>query len=545
MSGFSPQARKSAGTARKIKNRFGEEAYLAYKNHGIIPPGLNDLPKRVAPVASLQADTRPDTVPTPSSLGTSAPADLRALQPGDIVRDKNGQRIRVQKVLSDGLRIHDPKGGARDLPWDSLIKMDLTREVQQDGGPAARRLGDLRNEAKRLGLNLPISMTIKDVEKAIGAELAKRTGGDRLDQIDPMLASDDAKNLQDFAADQPYRSAALFRQFWDNDNIVAEEKLDGNRLKLHLTATGVRADSRRRDTKTRNFSEKSENLPHLLSLRIPELVGTVLDTEGMIPVTSGVSPVSGKPFHGSLAISTAAVNAGPDSSKLIQDTFGPLQFWVFDILRHKGEDVSKMPFDERRKLLEKVVQQIHDVAPETQAFLRATRVAEGEDKIKLYEELVSKGGEGIIFKTRKHRYQEGKRSKDLVKLKRFQEVDAYVSGYVPGKAGNEGLVGALELSVKIDGKEVPIAAVSQLTGEQRIAMSDPSGALKPEYYDRVVTFRGQEMTKNGRFRHAVFVGFREDKVKSDIDGYEVREELAKLGVLDQPVNANSAQEYAL
>jgi ATP-dependent DNA ligase len=75
-----------------------------------------------------------------------------------------------------------------------------------------------------------------------------------------------------------------------------------------------------------------------------------------------------------------------------------------------------------------------------------------------------------------------------------------------------------------------IAAVSQVTLEERKAMTAPDGSLKPEYYNRVVTFRGQQLSdKSYRFRHAVFVGWREDKTPEQCDGYELAEELRTLG----------------
>lgn len=561
---FSPEAKsltkKSPALARKIKLRAGMAAYEEYKRTGAVPPGLDQMPlkseaqKVVAAVPTphvepatplihnepkithsspIQAQIKPDDPPKASDF-------LRTLRPGDVVRDKSDQRIRIQKINPDGLRIADRRNGVRDLSWGQLEGMGLNFEEKKGEGrvPAARSMAELRSEAESLGIDTADLHTIRDLEVALGHHYAKDRGNS-LDQIDPMLAAD-ASKLQDFDAAEPWKSAELKQHFWNNPHIVAEEKLDGVRLKAHFTKEGVRTDSRRRDTKTRQFSEKSANFPHMLDLNIPDLEGTVLDGEGIIPAKSGVLP-SGVKFHGSLAVTTAATNASPEVSKQIQDKFGPMQFWFFDILRHKGEDVSKKPYTERRKLLEEVLNKIHTARPHTKDLLHTTRVAEGEDKMKLYEEIVKSGGEGIIFKDKNHSYAEGKRPKAWQKLKKFQEVDAFVSGFVPGQKGNEGLVGALELSVNINGHTVPIAAVSQLTGQQRLDFTAPDGSLRSDLYGKVVTFRGQEMTKNGRFRHAVFVGFRDDKQQSDIDGYEVQDALAELR---PELFKSSAQETA-
>lgn len=642
--GFSDKARHRASTARKIKNRFGQAAYVAYRDRGVIPAGLDDplpsstnpdlterirtLVKRQSPrqrgitiseffshgpnrdksaliarppdalsksisiskliptqgavdvgrlseialkaelhepyviqegdkfyvidghhniaIAKLrghskivariedrsdrdpsqkQADARPDAPPT------HAPTDpsefLKSLDAGEIVRDLNGQRIRVQKKIPGGLRIHDNKAGARDMTWARLESLGLKREERDDSGPAAQRIGELRDEAKALGIDTTDLKTKKQLEVAIGEKL---DGSDKaIAQIEPQLAAD-AKDLQDFSSDQPWRSLAMMKAFWTNDDWIAEEKLDGVRLKMHFTSEGVRVDSRRRDKKTRRFSEKSQNFGHLLKLDVPELHGTVLDSEGMIPAESGTLP-SGVKFRGSLAVSTAATNASPSVSRQIQHQFGNMRFWTFDILRYKGEDVSGKPYSERRKLLEKVLAQLHELNPDTADYVHVTTQATGEEKLSFFEGIIDSGGEGVIFKQLSAPYKEGKRDKAWQKLKKFTEIDAVVKGFVPGKAGNEGMVGALELAVFIDGKWIPIAAVSQLTGEQRKEMSAPDGSLKPEFYDKVVTFRGQELTKKGRFRHAVLVTFREDKNPEDADGYEVRQELAALDVI--------------
>lgn len=542
--GFSPEARKRAALARKIKTRCGEEAYLEFKEKGIVPPDLDDvttvkatvtnsgprqpLPSDPAehPMSDVQlAETPADD----SGMVTSAEPDdvLATLDVGEIVRDRTGQRIRIQKKIPGGLRVHDNRDGARDMTWDQLNSLGLTREERAEKGPAAQRLGELRDECHKLGIDTTGLTTKEELELALGAHLDGSETA--IAQINPQLASD-AKEMQDYSAEKPWQSLKMVKEFWSNDNWIAEEKLDGVRLKLHFTPEGVRVDSRRRDKKTRRFSEKTQNFPHLESLVVPELFGTVIDTEGVIPAESGVLP-SGVKFRGFLAVSSAATNAGPGVSKQIQAEFGQMRFWAFDILRLKGEDVSQQPFEQRRLLLEQVLSELHSTVAGTESFLHVTKQAFGDEKLGFFEQIVADGGEGVIFKRKDAPYKEGKRDKSWQKLKKFSEVDAFVTGYIPGKAGNEGMVGAIELSVNIDGKIVPIAAVSQLTGEQRKEMTDSDGSLKPEFYNRVVTFRGQELTKKGRFRHAVFVGFREDKAASDIDGYEVRKDLAALGVI--------------
>jgi ATP-dependent DNA ligase len=58
---------------------------------------------------------------------------------------------------------------------------------------------------------------------------------------------------------------------------------------------------------------------------------------------------------------------------------------------------------------------------------------------------------------------------------------------------------------------------------------DDEGALREEYYGRVMEVRGQILTKQGRFQHAVFLHWRPDKTADMLDGYELKADLEDLG----------------
>lgn len=456
---------------------------------------------------------------------------LKRLEAGDILQDQDGVRHRVQKQNVGGLRLRS-NDGAQDFTWYELETGRLTFKqiLRSEDGPAARRLGDLRKAAEQMGIDTSNLTTLKEIERAMGEKMAE--GRDVLEQVDPQLASD-AKKLFDYSLPKPWMTPAMQVKYWTDDRWSAEEKLDGVRIKLHWTETAVRADSRRADTKTRLFSEKTPNFLHLMNAHIPALAGTVLDTEAIIPVKSGIMP-SGNRFYGCLPLSTATCNAGPDMAAAIQEKFGPMQFHAFDLLFYRGRDIRHWPFWKRRKMLQEVVTYIinHSRAQSAADWLFVTNMALKEDKLPFYESIIAEGGEGVILKDLDAAYETGKRGKSWQKVKRFQEVDAFVTGYIPGKEGNEGLVGALELSVTINENALPtpVAAVSQVTLEERKAMTAPDGSLKPEYYGRVVTFRGQELSKNGRFRHAIFVTWREDKTKEQCNGYEIVDELLAMGI---------------
>ena len=94
-------------------------------------------------------------------------------------------------------------------------------------------------------------------------------------------------------------------------------------------------------------------------------------------------------------------------------------------------------------------------------------------------------------------YRSG-RSGDLLKLKRFDDAEAVVLGYKPGKGKYQGMVGSLKVRSE-DGREFYIG--SGLKDAQR---------REPPALGNVVTYRFQGLTDNGLPRFPVFL--RERKV---------------------------------
>lgn len=406
----------------------------------------------------------------------------------------------------------------------------------------ARNVSDLVLELKALGIPLTEEMTRgRGNKKLMMDALAfhKNKGVDLLPQIEVMLCRD-AKEWVDIAAPQPFDTPEMQSRFWLNDGWVAEEKLDGNRLKMHFTASGLRSDSRRRSDETYTYSEKTGNFPHLEFAKgsdaitwdafntdpfNPALIGTVLDGEVLCP-----KPVidTGSVVTSSTQQSTSAiVNSGRAKAVEIQRSNDAwVEYHAFDVIMFQGESVEHLPWSERRGILEAVISDLQKQP--NGGYWKITRV-EFDHKLNFFNEIVAAGGEGVILKDIKGTYQQDKRSKFQYKLKRYTTQDGFVVGWIPGEGGNEGLVGAVEVATNINGIVHKFASVSQFTMEQRLEMTDLDGSLKPEYYGQVMEVRGQILTKNGRFQHAVFLNWRPDKSAEMCDGYELKSDLELLG----------------
>lgn len=112
-------------------------------------------------------------------------------------------------------------------------------------------------------------------------------------------------------------------------------------------------------------------------------------------------------------------------------------------------------------------------------------------------ELESKGAEGLMLHQQDALYKTG-RSSDLLKLKSYQDTEAEVIGYRPGKGKYKGMIGALIVKTP-DGKEFAIG--SGLTDVLRQA---------PPEIGSIITYRYNGYTNNGIPRFARFLRVRQD-----------------------------------
>lgn len=371
----------------------------------------------------------------------------------------------------------------------------------------ARRKDYLIDQAQKLGIEIR-GKTSAELMDDIRDILCKDK--DLVDQVAPMLCRN-AKDFFDFSLEKPWESEEMMRRFWQNPNWIAEEKLDGARFKMHITKDYVRFDSRRRSDVDYAYVEKTDNFPqfHLYEearMHVLQLAGhsnVILDGEMFMPVAK--IDTGSVVTDSCLNATVALCNSGPEISVPLQQKYGWMQYHVFDV-------VFGGTYMERSKVLLEIQTFLCNYCP----IFMPTSVS--NNKIKLYNEIVSNGGEGVVFKRKLGSYEQGVRSTDQYKMKKFESVDAFITDYKPGQHGHTGLVGALCVSVLVDGKSFEIGAVSGFSDELRRELTAADGSLKDEFYSKVVECHYQELTKTGRMRHAVFTGFRPDKSMYDCKG---------------------------
>lgn len=165
-----------------------------------------------------------------------------------------------------------------------------------------------------------------------------------------------------------------------------------------------------------------------------------------------------------------------------------LRFMAFDLPEHSGT------FEQRLAAMRNL---IHSSGNPHLAVIAQQRIADTASLHAQLHEVIAAGGEGLMLHHQDNRYLPG-RSEGLLKLKLFDDAEARVVGYVPGKGKYEGMVGALQMQAD-DGRRFRIG--SGLSDAQR---------AHPPAIGSLVTYRYNGLTVHGLPRFARFLRVREE-----------------------------------
>lgn len=205
--------------------------------------------------------------------------------------------------------------------------------------------------------------------------------------------------------------------------------------------------------------------------------------------------------------------------ELVQRHERPGVLFVFDVLRIGEHDTISLPYEDRRRLLEQLVEQgDHWVVP-------AHRVGGGAD---LLAATAEQGLEGIMAKRLGSPYVPGKRSPNWRKIKNRRLVDLVIGGYTAGEGNRSSTFGSLLVGVPTGGTLTFAGGVG--TGFDQRTLEELSTALRdlrvdacpfdpppPPTYRRgaswvrpelTATVEIAEFTNDGLVRHASFVSLR-------------------------------------
>jgi bifunctional non-homologous end joining protein LigD len=221
--------------------------------------------------------------------------------------------------------------------------------------------------------------------------------------------------------------------------------------------------------------------------------------------------------------------SGRSSFSELQQGSGPLVYYAFDLLELDGEPRVQLPLRERKALLRGLLDKRVTSVGFSEAF---------DDGAALFEVAQQRGLEGVISKRASSVYQQGKRSRDWLKVKTENSEEFIVVGYTRGSGRRAGTFGSLVLAVN-DGNELryvgnvgtgfddaEIARLLKLlkplhrpTSPFRTAPKLPKVRrddvvwVEPQLVAQV---RFSEWTHDRHLRHPAYLGIRDDKDAAEV-----------------------------
>jgi len=287
-----------------------------------------------------------------------------------------------------------------------------------------------------------------------------------------------------------------------------EFKWDGVRAVVYVEGGRVRALSR-------NDKDLAESFPELR--QIGEFLGSrsaVLDGEIV------AFDEEGRPSFGRLQQRLNLVSS-PQVARRAKEV--PASFLAFDLLYFEGHSCLSLPYDDRRKLLEKL-----ELEGDTFATPPSIHGRKGEDILEISKE---RGLEGVVIKRRDSRYSPGQRSGAWLKVKNLRTQEVVIGGWTEGRGERAGSLGALLLGIPSEGGLTYAGKVgtgfSASTRKEMLEALEPLATGKSPFTERfspaetalarfvqpkiVGEVQYSEWTADGHLRHPSWRGLRLDK----------------------------------
>ncbi len=278
----------------------------------------------------------------------------------------------------------------------------------------------------------------------------------------------------------------------ESDGWLNELKLDGIRCVAYLRPGET-------DLRNKRNLRLLPGFPELADLHTSVTGTCILDGELII-----VGP-DGKPNFEALQARSMMTDTVRIRLKSAQ---APASFVAFDILYWDGEDLTRLPLVERKRILRETASD--------RGRLAISRTIEGNAKA-LFDRTTEQGLEGIVQKRTDSLYHMGKRSHDWVKVKNLVDEDFLACGYIAkGEQITSLVLGSMDTPPRYMGHVtlgVSRDAASRFPTTSRCPFSaPPPGNEAAVWYQNppVCTVTYMERTSTGGMRQPRFKGFRAD-----------------------------------
>jgi bifunctional non-homologous end joining protein LigD len=317
--------------------------------------------------------------------------------------------------------------------------------------------------------------------------------------------------------------ASLTEASLADPQFVYEPKYDGIRAIAEMAPKGrARLWSRLGNEKTHQFPEVVTALETWAQRRTTPLV---LDGE-IVALDAQGNPAGFQQLQGRINLREPGQSA--------------VAFIVFDVLHDGKIDYRGRPLTERRAALERLMTRTNEV-------IRISRQVQGDGRA-LYKEALAGGWEGLVAKHAASLYQSGKRTPDWRKIKILHEQEFVVGGWTEPRDTRTyfgALIIGVYTSTAVSSRSSALVYVGHIgTGFNDRELARVMALLKPLEVDAspfvstpktnerphwvrptlVVQVKFTEWTTDGKLRHPVYLGLRDDKNAADVR----REEIAPV-----------------
>jgi bifunctional non-homologous end joining protein LigD len=208
----------------------------------------------------------------------------------------------------------------------------------------------------------------------------------------------------------------------------------------------------------------------------------------------------------------------------------PVVYVIFDLLYFDGFDLTGLPYERRRELLEQL--ELEGESWQTPGY----SVGHAEQLLAASRE---RGLEGMVLKRLGSTYAPGRRTGDWLKVKNTLRQELVIGGWTPGEGRRKQHLGALlvgyyegegrERALRYGGKvgtgfkaadlaelNERLAPLERKTSPFEAGPKPPKNALFAEP-ELVAEFAFRELTAEGILRHAAYKGLREDKPATEVE----------------------------
>ena len=231
----------------------------------------------------------------------------------------------------------------------------------------------------------------------------------------------------------------IFNKKW-----IASRKIDGLRCIIYLGDDGKLHTSSRGAT---NYdSAMFEILTH------PALIKLFKNNKGLM--------LDGECYHHGYTLQQ--INSIARTQKIAKD-LEVLQFYWYDIV-----DLNN-PFKSRLAKMKAIAEELKEYGSEIGwdpdrifkenelriQFVPQVEVSDWDNMMKLHNEYVSEGWEGLVIRDPERPYKPNGRTNDMIKIKQYQSEEFLIVGYELGLRGSEDMVFVLETSDGIKFKAKP------------------------------------------------------------------------------------------